>query len=28
VKPGSWMRDLGLSDQQVRALIAYLMTLK
>jgi cytochrome c oxidase subunit 2 len=28
VKPGSWMPDYGLSDQQVRALVAYLMTLK
>jgi cytochrome c oxidase subunit 2 len=28
VKPGSWMLDYGLSDQQVRALVAYLMTLK
>ncbi len=28
VKPGSWMPDYGLSDQQVRALVAYLMTLQ
>ncbi len=28
VKPGSWMPDYGLSDRQVRALVAYLMTLK
>jgi len=28
VKPGSWMPDYGLTDQQVRALVAYLMTLK
>jgi cytochrome c1 len=28
VKPGSWMPNYGLSDQLVRALVAYLMTLK
>jgi cytochrome c oxidase subunit II len=28
VKPGSWMPDYGLTDQQVKALVAYLMTLK
>jgi cytochrome c oxidase subunit 2 len=28
LKPGSWMPDYGLSDQQVRALVAYLMSLR